>query len=92
MVYAGLWFCELPGFGKGEEGRRVPSELSEENGHEVDPFLTARFVSIRLRRWQKPALAAGLIEMTTPDKPRSRLQRYRITPVGEAALDKEGEK
>ena len=53
MVYAGLWFCELPGLGKGEEGRRVPGELSEENGHEVDPFLTARFVSIRLRRWQR---------------------------------------
>ena len=32
------------------------------------------------------ALAAGLIEMTLPDKPRSSKQRYRITPPGLAAL------
>ena len=51
-VYAGLWFFELPGLGRGEEGSKAPGKLSEENGHEVDPFLTARFVSIRLRRWQ----------------------------------------
>ena len=29
-----------------------------------------------------PALQAGLIEMTIPDKPRSRNQRYRLTPEG----------
>ncbi len=32
----------------------------------------------------KPALGAGLIEMTIPDKPRSRLQRYRLTAAGHA--------
>lgn len=30
-----------------------------------------------------PALAADLIEMTIPDKPNSRLQRYRLTPSGQ---------
>jgi hypothetical protein len=33
-----------------------------------------------------PAVQAGLIEMTRPDAPRSRLQKYRLTERGRAAL------
>jgi len=33
-------------------------------------------------RYLKPALGDGLIEMTIPDKPNSRLQRYRLTDKG----------
>ena len=33
-----------------------------------------------------PAMRAGLIEMTIPEKPRSRLQRYRLTAAGRAYL------
>lgn len=29
-----------------------------------------------------PALALGVVEMTLPYKPRSSLQRYRLTPMG----------
>lgn len=33
-------------------------------------------------RYLKPALAEGLIEMTLPEKPNSRLQKYRLTDKG----------
>jgi ATP-dependent DNA helicase RecG len=34
----------------------------------------------------KPALQAGVVEMTLPDKPNSRLQRYRLTALGQRHL------
>jgi hypothetical protein len=37
-------------------------------------------------RYLKPALADGLIEMTIPDKPNSRLQKYRLTAKGRQLL------
>jgi ATP-dependent DNA helicase RecG len=38
----------------------------------------------------QPALDAGMIEMTIPDKPKSSRQRYRLTPEGRAALEQGG--
>jgi len=41
-------------------------------------------------RYLKPALADGLIEMTIPDKPNSRLQKYRLTDKGRQRLTQLG--
>ena len=39
-------------------------------------------------RYLKPALAGGLIEMTVPDRPSSRLQKYRLTGFGRRWLER----
>ena len=37
-------------------------------------------------RYLKPAIEAGYVTLTIPDKPRSRLQKYRLTAKGKAAV------
>jgi hypothetical protein len=35
-----------------------------------------------------PAIEAGLVEMTIPEKPNSRLQKYRLTKKGRELVEK----
>ena len=52
--------------------------------------LTGRSDRTKFRRQVLgPLLQAGYVEMTSPDKPQSSKQRYRITPLGRGALNRE---
>ena len=39
-------------------------------------------------KYLKPALEQGFIEMTIPDRPNSRLQKYRLSILGKQLKDK----
>ena len=39
------------------------------------------------RTYLQPSLGADLVEMTLPDSPRSRTQRYRLTVLGRQVRD-----
>jgi ATP-dependent DNA helicase RecG len=42
---------------------------------------------LNYKRHILPLLQSGVIEMTLPDKPQSRLQKYRLTSQGRTLLD-----
>lgn len=56
------------------DGERTRAEILQSLGLKDRSNLTKEYV--------QPALAAGLIEMTIPDKPRSSKQKYRLTNKG----------
>ena len=51
-------------------------------GQELRQVLGLKDLKHFRKTYLQPALDAGLIEMTLPDKPHSRRQRYRLTPRG----------
>jgi ATP-dependent DNA helicase RecG len=61
------------------QGEHTRNALQEALGLKHTPHFRQAFLL--------PALEAGLIEMTLPDKPRSSKQRYRLTPQGQRWLD-----
>lgn len=62
-----------------QEGEMKRSELQAQMGLAHDEHFRQAYLI--------PALEARMIEMTIPDKPRSRLQKYRLTAQGRALQD-----
>jgi ATP-dependent DNA helicase RecG len=70
-----------------EEVRRVLLVLNgEKSRKQLQEALLLKGRANFEERYLKPALEAGMVELTIPDKPNSRLQRYRLTPKGVALL------
>jgi len=57
---------------------------------EISVHLGQKEVSGQLNKVIRVLMGQGLIEYTLPDKPNSRLQKYRLTPEGEKALTERG--
>ena len=53
---------------------------------ELSKNLGQKTVSGQLNKVVRSLVAAEMIEFTLPDKPKSRLQKYRLTDKGKAAL------
>ena len=71
-----------------EHVERLILILTEEmNRPQLQDFLEISNRSHFVEAYLGPALKAGLIEMTLPDKPKSRKQRYRRTAQGEALAE-----
>ena len=60
--------------------------IGEMNRREILEALGLSDRKSMTKRYLRPALAAGLIEMTIPDKPNSRNQKYRLTEKGHAHM------
>ena len=69
-----------------EVGRMLQLVKSEMSRAEIMGVLGLRDEKHFRQHYQQAALAAGLLEMTLPDKPNSRLQKYRLTAKGRALL------
>ena len=73
----------------------LPNKVRDLLGIVVDVNLHTEAERVGLERgkhfrvhYQQRALALGVLEMTVPDKPQRRLQKYRLTPAGRPWLDR----
>ena len=71
---------------------RIMSILADQvlSSGDITAALGKEYYSGHLRRIIKMMLSDGIIEYTIPEKPRSRLQKYRLTEKGRQMLAQEG--
>jgi ATP-dependent DNA helicase RecG len=85
---------EVAGEVKGEVAGEVMELLrvtkTAMSRHELQRVLKLKGQANFRDRYLLPALRARLIEMTVPDKPNSRLQKYRLTEKGRRVLGSAG--
>ncbi len=79
---------EVAGEVAGEVEKLLKTLTSPMNRAELQAHLRLQSQANFRDRYLQPALAAGLIEMTIPDKPRSSRQKYRLTTKGQAVFDR----
>ena len=72
----------------GEVGRLLAVMRGEMKRVEIMQLLGLRSDDNFRNNYLVPTLKSGLIEMTVPDKPNSRLQKYRLTKKGMKLLAK----
>lgn len=62
--------------------------VSEHNRSELQSFLSLKHRDSFVASYLQPAVEAGLVEMTIPDKPQSSKQKYRLTAAGRAFVER----
>ena len=77
---------EVTGEVTGEVGKLLAVLHLPMSRQEAQAALNLRSQANFRERYLLPALASGAVEMTIPDKPRSSLQRYRLTEKGRICL------
>lgn len=65
-----------------EVSRLVSVIRGQMSRFEIQVLLGLRHLPHLRNAYLKPAIQHGLLEMTIPDKPQSRIQKYKLTPAG----------
>jgi predicted HTH transcriptional regulator len=81
---------EVTGEVTGEVERLLRVLVAEMSRKQIQDALTLKHEDHFREAYLKPALAAGVVEMTLPAKPRSGNQRYRLTALGRQWLASQG--
>jgi ATP-dependent DNA helicase RecG len=78
---------EVTGEVTGEVKRLLNACRSEMSRRQLQDSLGLKGEENFRKLYLEPAMEAGLVEMTIPDKPKSRLQKYRLTNAGKRLLE-----